>query len=90
MQDSSDILNQGVCPKCGSSLIQVTTTDKPYRRQKCKYCGFRWPTIEVNMHRPGWLRAFVIEMALSEEAKRLPGDFQKDLLRFATRATISV
>ena len=90
MKDSSDILNQGLCPKCGSHLITVTTTDKPYRRHKCTICGFRWQTIEVNMHRAGWLKAFIFEMALSEEAKRLPGDFQKDLLRFATRATISV
>jgi len=82
-----DSLHIGLCPKCGSSMIGVLSTDRPYRLIHCKICGYRWQTIEVNCHRPGWMQAFIKEFMLSDTAKALPGHFQRDLLKFITSAT---
>lgn len=45
--DRLKLLNMGLCPECGSTRIYVTSTDRPYRRFKCKVCDHRWKTIEL-------------------------------------------
>lgn len=82
-----DVLHIGLCPKCGSSIIRVLSTDRPYRLIQCKICSYKWQTLELNLHRAGWLQAFVREVALSDSVKALPADFQRGLLKFITSAT---
>jgi len=84
---SGDSLHIGLCPRCGSSMLSVLDTNRPHRIIRCKICKYKWRTIEVNCHKPGWLKSFVREIMLSPDAKALPGDFQKDLLKFLTSAT---
>lgn len=51
--DNEEVLNYGVCPRCGRhSTLKVTTTMKPNRFLKCKKCGYTAKTVEVFLSHP--------------------------------------
>ena len=52
----------GVCPSCGSGLVKVTSTTRPYRHHACSVCQYRWKTLEIVVSDKNWLPGVLIEL----------------------------
>lgn len=65
--DYNQIVNNGICPTCGSSKLMVGSTPRPYRYLKCGECGGRFKSMEVFVEHP---RCFEIADIVNKDFKR--------------------
>ena len=64
--DFAQIVNNGLCPSCGSVKLKVVSTPRPYRYIRCHRCGGSFKSMEVFVEHP---RCFEIAAIVNDDFK---------------------